>query len=65
MRLHALNMKFMQYTKNPNHSMSKHLRVMSSMIRDLKNARVDLTDELLVLVMIHSFPDPQWSQMKF
>ncbi len=63
-RLRALNLKFMQCTKDPSHSMAEHLRAMSSMIRDLKNAGCELTDEQQVLAVIRSLPDPEWAQMK-
>nr|CAD1818747.1 unnamed protein product [Ananas comosus var. bracteatus] len=44
--------------------MAEHLRVMSAMIRDLKTAGNELTDEQQVLAVIRSLPDPEWSQMK-
>nr|CAD1825953.1 unnamed protein product [Ananas comosus var. bracteatus] len=63
-RLRALNLKFLQYIKDPKHSMAEHLRVMSAMIRDLKTAGNELTDEQQVLAVIRSLPDPEWPQMK-
>nr|CAD1829389.1 unnamed protein product [Ananas comosus var. bracteatus] len=63
-RLRALNLKFLQYIKDPKHSMAEHLRVMSAMIQDLKTAGNELTDEQQVLAVIRSLPDPEWSQMK-
>uniref|UniRef100_A0A0D3D3E6 DUF4219 domain-containing protein n=1 Tax=Brassica oleracea var. oleracea TaxID=109376 RepID=A0A0D3D3E6_BRAOL len=37
-KLRRLNQNFNDYKKLPNHSMRQHLRVMSNMIRELKNA---------------------------
>ncbi|GAV90623.1 UBN2_3 domain-containing protein [Cephalotus follicularis] len=37
-RLQSLVLKFVMYKREPKNSMTKHLRIMSVMIRDLKNA---------------------------
>lgn len=42
----------MQYTKNFNYLMFGHLQVIGNMIRDLRNARVDLADKQQVLILI-------------
>jgi len=44
-RLRSLVLKFDAYRKDPKHSMTEHLRMMSSMIRDLGNCGNALTDE--------------------
>ncbi|KAK2982549.1 hypothetical protein RJ640_000368 [Escallonia rubra] len=44
-RLRSLVIKFEEYTKDPKHTMSEHLRVMSNMIGKLRDARHALTDE--------------------
>ncbi|XP_026395085.1 uncharacterized protein LOC113289877 [Papaver somniferum] len=62
-KLRSLVMKFEVYRKDLKHSMTEHLRTMSSMIHDLKSARNVLTDEQQVLVVIRSLPD-SWVHMK-
>ncbi|KAG6470502.1 hypothetical protein ZIOFF_071575 [Zingiber officinale] len=44
-RLRALVLKFETLRNDPHQNMTKHLRMMSSMIHDLKSAGHDLTDE--------------------
>uniref|UniRef100_A0A2N9ER04 Integrase catalytic domain-containing protein n=1 Tax=Fagus sylvatica TaxID=28930 RepID=A0A2N9ER04_FAGSY len=44
-RLRSLVLKFEVYRKDPKHTMTEHLRMMSWMIRDLKDAGNVLTDE--------------------
>ncbi|KAK2974282.1 hypothetical protein RJ640_016768 [Escallonia rubra] len=44
-RLRSIVIKFEEYTKNPKHTMSEHLRVMSNMIGKLRDAGHALTDE--------------------
>ncbi|XP_077251591.1 uncharacterized protein LOC143890792 [Tasmannia lanceolata] len=61
--LRSLTLKFEGYSKNPNHTMSEHLRVMSAMIRDLKSTGNVLTDEQRVQAVIRSLPD-SWTHMK-
>ncbi|KAK2973062.1 hypothetical protein RJ640_023559 [Escallonia rubra] len=51
-RLRSLVIKFEEYTKDPKHTMSEHLRVMSNMIGKLRNAGHALTDEQQVRVVI-------------
>ncbi|KAK2989942.1 hypothetical protein RJ640_013866 [Escallonia rubra] len=53
-RLHSLVIKFEEYTKDPKHTMSEHLRVMSNMIGKLRDAGHALTDEQQVRVVIRS-----------
>ena len=44
-RLRALTLKFGQYTMDSKHSIAEHLRTMSALIRDLKAASNNLSDE--------------------
>ncbi|GAV60284.1 UBN2_3 domain-containing protein [Cephalotus follicularis] len=44
-RLRSLVLKFEMYKKKPKNSMTEHLRIMSAMIRVLKNAENALSDE--------------------
>ena len=44
-RLHALMLRFNQYMMDPKHSMSEHLRVMSSLIKEMRATGHDLIDE--------------------
>ena len=44
-RLHTLQLKWMQYTIDSSHSISEHLRAMSAMVRDLRAARQDVSEE--------------------
>lgn len=39
-------------------------RAMKDMIKDLRNAGVELSDEQQVLAMICSLPNPEWAKMK-
>lgn len=54
----VLSLKFMQYTKDPNHSMFDHLCAIGNMFSNPRIAGVDLTDEQQVLVVIRSLLDP-------
>ncbi|KAK2974448.1 hypothetical protein RJ640_002855 [Escallonia rubra] len=51
-RLRNLVIKFEEYTKDPKHTMSEHLRVMSNMIGKLRDAGHALTDEQQVRAVI-------------
>jgi hypothetical protein len=51
-RLRSLVLKFEVYRKDPKHTMTEHLRMMSGMIRDLKAAGNVLTDEQQVQAVI-------------
>uniref|UniRef100_A0A2N9F7V6 Integrase catalytic domain-containing protein n=1 Tax=Fagus sylvatica TaxID=28930 RepID=A0A2N9F7V6_FAGSY len=62
-RLRSLVLKFEVYRKDPKHTMTEHLRMMSGMIRDLKAAGNVLTDEQQVQAVIRSLPD-SWISMK-
>jgi hypothetical protein len=62
-RLKSLVLKFEVYRKDPKHTMTKHLRMMSGMIRDLKVAGNVLTNEQQVLAVIRSMHD-SWISMK-
>ncbi|KAK2981327.1 hypothetical protein RJ640_020197, partial [Escallonia rubra] len=62
-RLRSLVIKFEEYTKDPKHTMSEHLRVMSNMIGKLRDAGHALTDEQQVRVVIKSIP-ASWANMK-
>ncbi|KAK2993912.1 hypothetical protein RJ640_012786 [Escallonia rubra] len=62
-RLRSLVIKFEEYTKDPKHTMSEHLRVMSNMIGKLRDARHALTDEQQVRDVIRSLP-ASWANMK-
>ena len=44
-RLHGLTMKFDSYKMRSEHTMKQHIRAMSTMIRELKTAGNNLTDE--------------------
>ncbi|GAV87890.1 UBN2_3 domain-containing protein [Cephalotus follicularis] len=44
-RLRSLVLQFEMYKNEPKNSMTEHLRIMSAMIRDLKNAGNALSDE--------------------
>ncbi|ESQ44621.1 hypothetical protein EUTSA_v10003350mg, partial [Eutrema salsugineum] len=44
-KLRRLNQRFNDYKKRPNQSMRQHLRVMSNMIRELKNAGQIMSNE--------------------
>ncbi|KAK2977183.1 hypothetical protein RJ640_000434 [Escallonia rubra] len=62
-RLRSLVIKFEEYTKDPKHTMSEHLRVMSNMIGKLRDAGHALTDEQQVRAVIRSLP-ASWANMK-
>uniref|UniRef100_A0A2N9EKE5 Integrase catalytic domain-containing protein n=1 Tax=Fagus sylvatica TaxID=28930 RepID=A0A2N9EKE5_FAGSY len=62
-RLRSLVLKFEVYRKDPKHTMTEHLRMMSGMIHDLKAAGNVLTDEQQVQAVIRSLPD-SWISMK-
>uniref|UniRef100_A0A2N9H4X0 Integrase catalytic domain-containing protein n=1 Tax=Fagus sylvatica TaxID=28930 RepID=A0A2N9H4X0_FAGSY len=62
-RLRSLVLKFEVYRKDPKHTMTEHLRMMSGMIRDLKAAGNVLIDEQQVQAVIRSLPD-SWISMK-
>ncbi|KAK2965811.1 hypothetical protein RJ640_025320 [Escallonia rubra] len=51
-RLCSLVIKFEEYTKDPKHTMSEHLRVMSNMIGKLRDVGHVLTDEQQVRAVI-------------
>ena len=61
-RLRGLTMKFNSYKMHSEHTMKQHLRVMSSMIRELKSTGNNLTDEQQVQAMIRSLPS-SWETM--
>ena len=56
-RHQGLILKFETYSKNPKQMMTEHLRVISSMIHQLKDAGQVLTNEQQVQVVIRSLPD--------
>ena len=56
-RLRSLVLKFEFYRKDPKHMMTKHLRMMSGMFRDLKATRNVLNNEQQVRAVIRSLPD--------
>ncbi|KAK2990642.1 hypothetical protein RJ640_028831 [Escallonia rubra] len=62
-RLRSLVIKFEEYTKDPKHTMSEHLRVMSNMIGKLRDAGHALTYEQQVRAVIRSLP-ASWANMK-
>jgi gag-polypeptide of LTR copia-type len=62
-KLRQLTIKFDTYKKRPNHSMRQHLREMSNMISELKDAGHILTDEQQVQAVIRSLPYI-WEHMK-
>jgi hypothetical protein len=61
-RLCGLTMKFDSYSMRYNHTIKQHLRVMSSMIRELKVTGNNLTDEQQVQDVIRSLPK-SWENM--
>ncbi|KAH9608251.1 hypothetical protein KSS87_014525, partial [Heliosperma pusillum] len=65
-RLRALNLKWMDYSIDPKHNVTEHLRVMSSMIRDLKAAGRDVPDEEQVVNVLRSLPSDteEWINFK-
>ena len=62
-RLRSLVLKFETYRKDNKHTMTEHLRVMSTLIRELKEADHNLSDEQQVQAVIRSLPD-SWVHMK-
>ncbi|KAK2987598.1 hypothetical protein RJ640_004113 [Escallonia rubra] len=62
-RLRSLVIKFEEYTKDPKHTMSEHLRVMSNMIGKLKDAGHALTEEQQVRAVIRSLL-ASWANIK-
>ncbi|XP_070020914.1 uncharacterized protein [Nicotiana sylvestris] len=55
-KLRALTIKFDTYKKRPDHTMRKHLRHMSNMVNELKDAGHVLTEEQQVQTVIRSLP---------
>ena len=53
-RLRGLTMRFDSYKMRSDHTMKQHLRAMSTMIRELKSAGNNLTDEQQVQAVIRS-----------
>ncbi|KAM7465477.1 hypothetical protein LguiB_013039 [Lonicera macranthoides] len=62
-RLRALTLKFDSYKMRSNTPMKQHLRQMSTMIRELKAAGNNLSDEQQVQAGIRSLPD-SWEHMR-
>ncbi|GAV89130.1 UBN2_2 domain-containing protein, partial [Cephalotus follicularis] len=62
-RLRGLTMKFDSFKKDPKHTMKKNLRLMSSMIRELRVANHVLIDEQQVQAVIRSLPK-HWEHMR-
>ncbi|KAK2968288.1 hypothetical protein RJ640_016220 [Escallonia rubra] len=62
-RLRSLVIKFEEYTKDPKHTMSEHLRVMSNMIGKLRDVGYALIDEQQVRDVIRSL-SVSWANMK-
>jgi ATP-dependent protease HslVU (ClpYQ) ATPase subunit len=62
-KLRQLTIKFDTYKKRPNHSMRQHLKEMSNMISELKDADHILTDEQQIQALIRSLPHI-WEHMK-
>ena len=62
-RLRALTLKFDFHKLGPNGNMKQYLRQMSFMIRELKTAGNNLSDEQQVQTDIRSLPDT-WEQMR-
>ena len=61
-RLRGLTMKFDSYKMRSEHTMKQHFRAMSTMIRELKTTRNNLTDEQQVQLVIRSLPN-SWETM--
>ncbi|GAV62803.1 UBN2_2 domain-containing protein [Cephalotus follicularis] len=61
-KLRELTMRFDNHTMKEGQTMKHHLRVMSSMIRELKAVGHNLTDEQQVLVVLRSLPK-SWDDM--
>ncbi|XP_078171522.1 uncharacterized protein LOC144565598 [Carex rostrata] len=62
-KLRQLTIKFDTYKKRHNHSVRQHLREMSNMISELKDAGHVLTDEQQLQAVIRSLPHT-WEHMK-
>ena len=62
-KLRELNMKFNTYKKKTHHSMKQHLRIMFTMIRELRAAGINLTNEQQIQVVISSLPN-SWENKK-
>jgi gag-polypeptide of LTR copia-type len=62
-KLRQFTIKFSTYKKCPNHSMRQHLKEMSNMISELKDADHILTNEQQVQAVIRSLPYT-WEHMK-
>ncbi|ESQ44830.1 hypothetical protein EUTSA_v10003344mg, partial [Eutrema salsugineum] len=62
-KLRRLNQRFDDYKKRPNQSMRQHLRIMSNMIRELKNAGQIMSNEQQVQAVLRSLPE-SWDHMK-
>ncbi|KAK9122763.1 hypothetical protein Sjap_012365 [Stephania japonica] len=62
-KLRQLTIKFDTYKKRPNHNMRQHLRELSNMINELREAGHILTDEQQVQAVIRSLPH-NWEHMK-
>ena len=62
-KLRSLTIKFDSYKKRDDHSMKKHLRHMSNLIVELKDAGHVLTDEQQIQAVIRSLPHT-WDNMK-
>ncbi|CAA7045970.1 unnamed protein product [Microthlaspi erraticum] len=56
-KLRRLNQRFSDYKKRPNLSMRQHLRVMSNMIIELKNAGQIMSNEQQVQAVLRSLPE--------
>lgn len=65
-RLRALNLKWMDYTIDPSHNVTEHLRIMSAMVRDLKAAGRDVPDEEQIVNVLRSLPSDteEWKNFK-
>ena len=63
MKHRSLTIKSDTYKKHPDHIMKKHMRHMSNMISELKDAGHTLTDEQEVQAVIRSLPN-SWEHMK-
>ena len=62
-KLRLLTIKFYTYKKRPKQNMKKHLRQMSNMISELKDASHTLTDEQQLQAVVRSLPQ-NWEHMK-
>ena len=62
-KLRSLTIKFDSYKKRADHNMKKHLRHMSNLIVELKDAGHVLTDEQQIQAVIRSLPH-SWDNMK-